>query len=139
MKYPDLSPYTYRPRQAIRPTENVGWLDEKCDFPTGTVDEYLLPVIWECCMRRVAVRRGCATCRLCNNNISVTYERQTLRLGTGEIRIFGESAVYAAPDLLFHYIQYHKYQPPEVFVKAALGQPMPWTGEYAALLASAVP
>lgn len=39
-------------------------------------------------------------------------------LGTGEVWIPGEGVMYAAPNLIVHYMGAHGYQPPKVYLDA---------------------
>jgi hypothetical protein len=47
------------------------------------------------------------------------------RGGSAEIRVVGVGRVYAAPDLIGHYVEAHGYCPPEEFIAAVLGGPEP--------------
>jgi hypothetical protein len=56
-------------------------------------------------------------------------------IGSAEIRVFGkEGAIYAAPTLIYHYVEQHHYKPPADFVHALLDGPQPSSGAYAALM-----
>jgi len=56
---------------------------------------------------------------------------QRLYLGSAEIRIFGKRGkIYAAPNLLFHYITAHHYKPPDEFLSALQAGPIPPDPEY---------
>jgi hypothetical protein len=58
-------------------------------------------------------------------------------LGSAEIRVFSESgAIYAAPDLIYHYMAAHRYKPPEQFVSALRFGPHPFSREYQDRLAA---
>jgi len=41
--------------------------------------------------------------------------------------------VYAAPDLIYHYVVEHHYCPPDEFIQAVLEGPLPGSLEYEAL------
>jgi hypothetical protein len=42
-------------------------------------------------------------------------------LGDAEVRVTGrDGKVYAAPNLLYHYIEKHGYKPPDEFVEALM-------------------
>jgi len=68
----------------------------------------------------------------------VTYEANVaerngkrLLLGSAEIRAFSETKeVYAAPNLIYHYVSVHKYRPPECFLEAVRTGPRPPSAEY---------
>ncbi len=59
-------------------------------------------------------------CPLCNEPVSVEIDGESVRLGSAEIRVLGDDGIYAAPDLLPHYIEAHGYQPPDEFVDAVI-------------------
>jgi len=60
---------------------------------------------------------------------------EQLRIGTAEIRVFGENgAIYAAPTLIYHYVLKHQYKPPGEFVRALLIGARPPSDDYRALL-----
>jgi hypothetical protein len=44
-----------------------------------------------------------------------------LSLGSAEIRVPGSGGrIYAAPDLIYHYVEAHGYRPPDEFVEAVM-------------------
>jgi len=54
-----------------------------------------------------------------------------LKLGSAEIRVVGQDGtVYAAPDLIYHYVVVHDYRPPEEFIQAVMETPLPGTQEH---------
>jgi hypothetical protein len=54
-----------------------------------------------------------------------------LYLGSAEIRVFGpRGKIYAAPNLLFHYVTAHHYKPPNEFVQALALAPGPPDAAY---------
>jgi hypothetical protein len=54
-----------------------------------------------------------------------------LLLGSAEIRVFSnEGRIYAAPNLLFHYVCEHHYRPPKEFVQALRTGPRPPSQAY---------
>jgi len=56
---------------------------------------------------------------------------QRIDLGFAEIRAFGKhDKVYAAPNLLYHYVTAHHYKPPAEFVLALKKGPCPPDPEY---------
>lgn len=121
--YPDLSPYSYLPGNA-RPGElNVGWLDRQHPFPTGVIPG-LAEKIFSLCRRPVNRTRGFHACEFCDAprmGVEVEHAQVKLRLGSAEIRVQGRAEVqFACPDLIYHYIVGHAYQPPAEFVEAVL-------------------
>jgi hypothetical protein len=52
-------------------------------------------------------------------------------LGYSEIRVIGPSGQsYAAPSLIYHYINQHRYKPPDVFLAALRTGPRPPSEAY---------
>jgi hypothetical protein len=59
------------------------------------------------------------------------FEGETLKFGSAEIRVIGsDSVIYAAPNLVFHYVRDHGYKPPQSFIDAVLAEPAPDSQEY---------
>jgi hypothetical protein len=115
----------------------VGWLQRSQPFPTGPVSGPFLAALLPFCYEEnvvcaVPVARRCPLC----NEVVLPIERDdhTAHPGTGEIRVLGESDIYAAPDLILHYITAHNYQPPEEFVQAVLLGPPAGAPEHRALI-----
>ena len=52
-------------------------------------------------------------------------------LGSAEIRVFADGgAIYAAPDLIYHYMVVHRYKPPDQFISSLRNGPHPFSKEY---------
>ena len=61
---------------------------------------------------------------------------EQLELGYAEIRVLGERGkIYAAPNMLYHYVTVHHYKPPDEFVRALKNGPCPPNDEYLVRLA----
>ena len=72
-------------------------------------------------------------CDICSPNAIVHAHRDgvSLLLGGAELRVFSNSGViYAAPDLIFHYVESHGYTPPDEFIVAMREGPRPPSAEY---------
>jgi hypothetical protein len=133
--YPDLSPYVYKPRGTEGNTLNVGWLDAEHTYPRGTLSEAFVERLWAFCRKKMLQARGFHTCELCEIPAQEPFQAQhgaeILSLGWAEIRVFGaEGCVYAAPNLIYHYVVDHYYRPPEEFIQAVLTSPLPDSPEY---------
>lgn len=118
--FEDLSPYTYF-AEADSGLVNVGWLAKEYQFPKGalqpafTAKLQTLPV----CMRT----RGWHTCPFCTYAEAHGYGRSAS--SSCEVRVRHLGVLYAAPELIKHYVSVHAYRPPSVFVLAVLdGQPI---------------
>ena len=130
--YEDLTPYTYGHSAGQEETVNIGWLDERHDFPTGDVSAAFVERLKAFCRTRVMQTRGFHECPLCNESSSTEWqEPEDNPLSSAELRVFGEGKrVYAAPSLVCHYVAAHHYRPPDEFVNAVLAGPLPDTPEY---------
>ena len=65
-----------------------------------------------------------------------THER--VELGWAEIRVFGDDGkVYAAPNMIYHYVTAHHYKPPDEFVRALRSCPCPPSDQYLVRMAMA--
>ncbi|MCA9938301.1 MAG: hypothetical protein KC418_06645 [Anaerolineales bacterium] len=138
--FADLSPYTYHARSQRENTWNVGWLDAAHPFSRGEVSAPFLSQLWAFCGAPVVQMRGFHTCELCNADglemLVVQRDGESRRLGAAEIRVFApDGRVYAAPDLIYHYVAVHGYCPPDAFVTAVLEGPQPGTDTYERLVA----
>jgi hypothetical protein len=106
--FADLSPYPYWAVQGFE-TVYVGWLDEGESFPVGETSQEFRDQLRELCRRPVSQTRGYHSCPFC--------KRMT---GSAEIRVVGVADVYMAPDLIHHYVEVHRYKPPDGFIAAVL-------------------
>ncbi|WP_363796316.1 hypothetical protein ABU614_12705 [Lysobacter firmicutimachus] len=125
--FQDGSDYCYSEYFEAPGTVNVGWLGNGMSFPRYPPSEELLSLIWQYTQFSVARARGVHYCDLCTSARCVE-ERDglALLLGAAEMRVFGsEGVIYAAPNMLYHYVRVHHYQPPEAFVRALQEQPAP--------------
>jgi hypothetical protein len=124
--FPDLSPYSYG--HSDHPgVVHIGWLDGVHPFPTGKVESSLIEKMKSLATKPVELYRGKHTCELCTgapdvfvrgtlNPVWVTWAAQ--RSSNSEIRVIGESIIFAAPVLIIHYIEAHEYLPPTQFLQA---------------------
>ena len=94
--------------------------------------------LWTFCCNPLFYTLGYHKCPFCRDSsfgILVQHGREKRRLGSAEIRVLGrENVVYAAPDLIYHYVVEHYYRPPDEFIQAVLEGPLPDTPEYQAYL-----
>ena len=129
--YPDISEHTM---VAAGPhVRAIGWLDDKHDFPTGSV-----PTEFVSKLRRITESDtflflyyneldfflsqfyGFHTCELCHNFN-----------GGNNIVVPADKELYVAPSMILHYVEEHRYLPPKQFVNAVLESPIPGTKDYA--------
>jgi hypothetical protein len=111
--FEDLTPYTYlHPEEERAGTVNIGWLDRRHPFPTWETGEDFRAKLLKLCKLRVKQARGFHACDLCTG-------RDKPR-GSAEVRVPGAGRVYAAPELVYHYVVAHGYKPPGEFIAAVL-------------------
>lgn len=137
--FPDMSDYRYHPRGSRPNTKSVGWLSRQHAFETGTPSQQHLTLLLDFCSVRTVQMRGIHLCELCQNpepdHFMVHHNGATLKLGSAEIRVFGnDGTIYAAPDLIYHYVRDHRYRPPESFLTALTTSPKPPSQEFFDLL-----
>jgi hypothetical protein len=133
--FADLTPHTYTRFDAqflpTTPPINVGWLDKRFPFPTGTTsDEFRVRLAVLCESHLVHLHRGSHGCEFCTEDklytptFDPTYGpgRRLVRAahGNGTICVTHDGVSYAAPALIIHYVREHNYLPPEAFVQAVL-------------------
>jgi len=131
--YQDLTDYAYHGSTYRPGTKNVGWLGLGHEFDTAEPTDELLSSLWGFCKISVAQTRGVHECEFCSAENSYLAERngERLLLGTAEIRVFAKNGeLYAAPTLIYHYVQAHHYSPPEEFLLALSDGPTPPVQEY---------
>jgi len=125
----DLDPYQGCPADqflGILPLA-VGFLGRNGPFETGKMPAAFPPALLPYCQPSATVCHIKANrpCPLCNQLIA--------GYGSGELRAIGDEELYAAPDLLHHYVTAHHYRPPDEFIDAILHGPGPDTAEHRAL------
>lgn len=93
---------------------NIGWLDSHHDYPRGPSDEEFVVVLERICQETgYHLWRGNVPCLLCGAVLPG-------RLGAAEIRIQGTGVVYAAPNLVHHYVACHGYLPAPDFMDSVV-------------------
>jgi len=136
--FKDCSIYEYRSTSDPWPLENnIGWLGSGRRFNTRIPEETFLDSLWNYCKIAVNSTRGIHSCELCPGRNESIFQRnqENLRLGWAEIRAFSRrGAIFAAPNLIYHYVLTHHYRPPDEFVEAILEEPGPSSSEYFAKL-----
>lgn len=129
--FEDGSSYEYQSQEG--PATNIGWLDAAHEYPKGPVPPEFVAFLSELCRAGVLHMRGWHMCNLCvpdkeRRSYSdlvptlVQAEGGDYSVGHAEIRVSGsEGVVYAAPDMVIHYVVVHGYCPPDGFIEAVLG------------------
>jgi hypothetical protein len=126
----DLSPYDHGTGTEYTPTLTIGWLDKQHPFTTGALPTSILDRLWVFCGAWVHLSLGFHHCDFCDastsfGGIPASRNGKTLTLGSAEIRVIGENVVFAAPDMIYHYMVDHHYVPPSVFLTALMTSPLP--------------
>jgi hypothetical protein len=128
-EFPDLSPYCYQDRYFRNGTLNVGWLDLTKPFRTAEPTQQFLETLLQFATVSVAVMRGAHFFELCGPEKQMDGTEcgdDKLFLGMAEIRVFASNGtIYAAPNLIYHYVKDHSYAPPDTFIEAVLTTPSP--------------
>jgi len=132
MYFADLSPYEHHLRGANWPNVlNIGWLNAEEPYETVlTVETGFIPKLLEVIAgspsfdARVGLRRGVRPCGLCGlSPVIVRNGGSDVYLGRCQIWVpFAEHPVryFAAPDLVFHYVERHGYSPPRTFIESVM-------------------
>lgn len=122
----DLTPFVYGFEPPLHADiRNVGWLDVDQPFPTGTLPEAWLDRLWNYCKICVSATRGLHPCPFCPapseglEGYIHQHRGERLLLHSAEIRAFSsDGRIFAAPNLIFHYVASHGYRPPDPFIEA---------------------
>lgn len=121
--FEDLTPYRYFNRTSKLLVLNVGWLAADHQFARWPIDEVdsrkvrFFYYLSKHAQTRTMRTRGWHTCPFCK-------EPKGAASGSAEVRVEHDGVVYAAPELIVHYVLAHDYMPPSKYVEAVLfGQP----------------
>ena len=151
--FDDLTDYSYDQQPGLTPCVNVGWLDGAKDYPRGPVPEGFVERLEQFCQIHVHATMDVHSCTLdgCGEEeADGWYVESELDayldppprglLGAAEIRAFGaDGVIYAAPNMIVHYVADHEYRPPDGFIEAILHGPQPREFEYARRLVEHTP
>lgn len=140
LSYPDLTPYPSEidAMLGLQPLA-VGWLSRRQTFPVGAPDPDFVKKLAGFCRPEVRAFpfRPPLRCALENHQVEpFEIDGRTVELGRSEIRVLGDDDIFAAPDLILHYVTAHQYRPPAEFVTAVLRGPSPNSPEFRALIRS---
>jgi hypothetical protein len=105
---------------------NVGWLSVSHDYARGSVARDELRGLIDLAARiRTNQMRGYHDCDLCEPREDPT-QLEGSWLGSAELWVRNRAGdIYAAPDLILHYVKDHAYAPPPEFWDAVR-----WTAKY---------
>ena len=126
MYFEDLTQYQFIGNAPCEKILNVGWLDEKHPFRQERISDDFLEKLFGLCLLPVNKTRGYHQCPFCTGNLwglEVVRNNQKIILGSAEIRVVGDKdIIYASPDLIYHYVEAHKYHPPDEFIETVLSK-----------------
>lgn len=128
MFFADLTPYEYGYALPRSDVLNVGWLGRGHAFPVGAVPEGFVAALRRLIKSPENLYRGYHSCEFCPEPPVVVGPtgRRVIgppgdTMGNGEIRVAGAGGVvYVAPVLIAHYVEVHRYLPPEAFIHAVI-------------------
>lgn len=119
------------------PVKSVGYLWSGHPCTKGKIESAILQRLVDLAQKPLVDACGYHECNLgicflrpASGQPVFKYRGRTLYLGSSEIFIPDDSAVYCAPNLILHYIRDHHYLPPAAFCAAALNCPDPDSQEY---------
>jgi hypothetical protein len=116
----DLESYRYDVPVPLKDVLAVGWLSKMSDPPLGDPpDDFVSALEQLLSTHRVNQMRGYHVCEFCSRS-PLTHRTQsgrTIMLGSAEIWVplLERAVIYAAPDLIYHYVTEHRYLPPSEF------------------------
>lgn len=122
--YADLSPCDEFGPRAAQVLRAVGWLDGEHDFAKGPVEREVYDRLVELCKYcwQPVVSFGVHDCELCR----FVAEGK----GTANLFVPGGEVIFVCPELIVHYMNAHRYQPPPGFCAAVLECPDMRSMEY---------
>jgi len=122
MYFPDLSPYQYNVPRPLGNVLNIGWLDAGHPFESASNQANLVEAITQWFpAARVNPLRGFHICPFCGvrSRSEIIVNGRITPLGGTELWIRARGGtIYAAPDMIAHYVGSHHYLPPQVFIDA---------------------
>ena len=117
--FEDLTPQSYSLHKEEEGVLNIGWLGEGQPIPTGSTSAAFQDALKNLCDNRIGLHRGFHVCEYCPGKSRNNYDWG--RIGNGQIRVCSQDGVwYAAPAMIYHYVDLHDYRPPQEFVEAVL-------------------
>jgi hypothetical protein len=118
--FPDGTDYSYSLPASVPGVINIGWLSPAHEHPKGAVAPHEVAALRACaCLCRAHLTRGIHVCEFCGRQgLSVDCAGKATPLGCAEIWVQDGARVYAAPDLVLHYVEEHGYRPPDAFLSA---------------------
>jgi hypothetical protein len=116
----------------------VGWLSREHAFAQGGVNSDFQERLWQFANQwqasTTALRwgffMGSHSCELCDLG-PPPWRRFN---ASGNFGVPAGGLLFAAPQMIAHYVEVHRYRPPDEFIAAVLASPLPASAEYWALV-----
>ena len=132
MYLPDLSPIQQVPEWPV--LSSVGWLEPPHPYTQGSTSPAFQERLFRFCIHPAFYTMGIHACPYCTDDSAQRYtfpDGDYIRFGSVEVWVFDTAdRVYAAPGLIYHYVQAHQYCPPQEFVQALMRCPIPTSPTY---------
>jgi hypothetical protein len=132
MHYPDLSPYGHPPSESPPKLFAVGWLEPGFEYRQGDVGAGFVRKLADLLVNpwQPAIAMGghrCGFCRLTGGPASFRLgslaSSSEVRMGVSNLWLPAEGFLFVAPSLILHYMDAHRYSPPEEFQAAVMACP----------------
>ncbi|WP_163390442.1 hypothetical protein [Enterovibrio norvegicus] len=129
MFYEDLSHYCYYLKTPVETVRNVGWLEKDQPYKTGKVLDGFLSKLSNIILGNDSVDaqvnriRSAHPCALSDcGALEIEVNGRRCSLGAAEIWVPSKdgSGFFAAPSMVYHYVEKHSYSPPQDFVSAVM-------------------
>ncbi len=115
---------------------SIGWLDDARAFPQGEVSTEFFRALVQLLVEPwqpgvLAGRAECAICQFSGGPGVLTFEANRIQLGSANLFVPGPNGkVFVSPSLVAHYVDAHRYVPPEEFQRAVIECPTMGTLPY---------
>lgn len=123
MYYQELSKYKHHKMEHGLNIFNVGWIDKEHEYEKGSLNEEFSENLFLFCACAVYSSAHYHVCPFCDDGrcgIKVERNGEVIIIGGAEIRVPGKWKIYAAPNLIYHYVTEHNYLPPQEFIEAVI-------------------
>ena len=121
--FKDCTPYAYA-RHSRLPMSlealNVGWLAAFRYFPLGLTSREFRRRLRHLCEKPQLRAFGFHHCYL---GFCKFIPRPFGPKGSGILFVSGATHTFAAPELIYHYVSWHWYRPPQAFIDAVMATP----------------
>lgn len=130
MYFPDLTPCDYFPIDDSGELIAIGWLDSSHEYPQGMVDTAFVEKLFKLLHKpwQPALFAGRQECEFCSfsggpASFGISEQGGSVEIGESNLFVPGNGCVFVTPSLVIHYIDAHRYRPPDVFQEAVMACP----------------